>query len=55
LGVDLDSGPQFPFDITIELYGIVYLYNPVDKRALGIEDEALEDGATPEGAVAAAR
>ncbi len=27
----------FPFDVTAEIYGIIYLYNPVDDRALGIE------------------
>ena len=27
----------FPFDVTVELYGIVYIYNPVDDRALGVE------------------
>ena len=37
----------FPFDVTAEIYGIIYLYNPVDNRAMGIEgvdsaDEVLD-------------
>ncbi|MEM7312513.1 MAG: hypothetical protein AAF497_05115 [Planctomycetota bacterium] len=26
---------QYPFDVTAEIYGIIYIYNPVDGRALG--------------------
>ncbi len=29
----------FPFDVVVEIYGIIYIYNPVDERALGIEAE----------------
>ncbi len=28
------------FDVTAEIYGIIYLYNPVDNKALGIEEDA---------------
>ena len=41
---------QFPYDVTAEIYGIVYLYNPVDKRALGIEEPAADAEIDP-GAV----
>lgn len=30
---------QFPYDVVVEIYGIVYLYNPVDKKALGITSD----------------
>jgi len=35
-----ESTSPFPFDVVVELYGIVYIYNPVDDRALGVEVEA---------------
>ncbi len=34
---DESSGDAFNYNITVELYGIVYLYNPVDNKILGIE------------------
>ncbi len=34
---------NFPFDVTAEIYGIIYLYNPVDDRALGIEAGSGEE------------
>ncbi len=38
------GGSQFPFDLEVEVYGIVSIYNPVDNAALGIEpdEEATE-------------
>lgn len=37
-----DAGSQFPFDLKVEIYGIVSIYNPVDNAALGIESEEDE-------------
>jgi hypothetical protein len=37
---------ESPYDGTVELYGIVYLYNPVDVNKLGL-DETKPDAATP--------
>ena len=34
-----ESASQFPFDLDVELYGIVSIYNPVDQTALGLESE----------------
>lgn len=51
-GADKDTGSQFPFDLEVEIYGIVSIYNPVDNKALGIETE--EDSAEEEEARAAA-
>ncbi|TWT33258.1 hypothetical protein [Blastopirellula retiformator] len=50
-----DGGPGMPgggqqkvdnrYDVPIEVYGIVYIYNPVNKELLGITDESeSEDG-----------
>ena len=32
----------YPFDITVEIYGIVYIYSPVDNTILGYEREGEE-------------
>lgn len=44
------SGPDvadaaFPYDVTVEIYGIIYIYNPVDNQILG-EPEATADFAS---------
>ncbi len=41
------AGEQFPFDLTVEVYGIIYIYNPPQADALGIEqvtEETIVDG-----------
>lgn len=35
-----DLSTPFPYDVIVEIYGIIYIYNPVDERALGVEPEA---------------
>jgi hypothetical protein len=43
-GAREDTSSQFPFDLEVEIYGIVSIYNPVDDAALGIEpDQAVTD------------
>ena len=42
----------FSYDIDVELYGIIYIYNPVDRAVLGYED-AAEEGTTSEENLAA--
>ena len=45
---DLDT--NFPFDLDVEIYGIVYIYNPVDNAALGVEtDSAVTETADAPG------
>jgi hypothetical protein len=34
------QAPDSPYDGTVELYGIVYIYNPVDANKLGLEETA---------------
>jgi len=41
------AGEQFPFDLTVEVYGIIYIYNPPQADALGIEqvtEDTVVDG-----------
>lgn len=40
-----ESTGQFPFDLDVELYGIVSIYNPVDENALGIVSEEMDEEA----------
>ena len=51
-GAAKNAGSQFPFDLEVEIYGIVSIYNPVDNKALGIESE--DGGPEEEEARAAA-
>ena len=50
----LSEGDISPYDMTVEFYGIVYLYNPPDAEALGkaAEQEALADSTPADGAPA---
>jgi len=53
------SAMKSSYDLPVEIYGIVYIYNPVDKAKLGIEQVAEADGtnaapAEPAAAVPAA-
>src|SRR5690606_28411967 len=41
-GAGSGTGEQFPFDLTVEVYGIIYIYNPPQADALGIE-QVTED------------
>jgi hypothetical protein len=41
-------------DITVEVYGIVYIYNPVNKKALGITEATDGSGGAQAGALTAA-
>jgi len=38
------------FDLPVEVYGVVYIYNPVDELKLGIEGKAAEPSAVPPAA-----
>ena len=40
-------------DVTVEIYGIVYIYNPVNKKALGITDAQSGSDGTAPGALTA--
>ena len=40
-----------PYDVEVEIYGLIYLYNPPQRSKLGLP----EDTETPAGAGAAAR
>ena len=43
-----DSSEElFQYDVDIELYGIVYVYNPVNKEVLGIDQEGESDEGVP--------
>ena len=37
----MNADSAFPYDVTVELYGIIYIYNPVVESTLG--DEADTD------------
>src|SRR5690606_30403558 len=41
-GAGRGTGEQCPFDLTVEVYGIIYIYNPPHTDALGIE-QVTED------------
>ena len=45
---------NFSFDFTVEIYGIVYIYNPVDRSIIGYEEDTKGGEAAPadEGDVA---
>ena len=32
---------ESPYDATVEIYGLIYIYNPVDPVKLGLEDEEV--------------
>ena len=34
-GSEMQIDDAFPYDVTVELYGIIYIYNPVDEETLG--------------------
>ncbi len=38
---------RFPFDVDLEIYGIVYIYNPVARQQLVVEETAGAEEATP--------
>ena len=40
-GPDMNADSAFPYDVTVEIYGIIYIYNPVVPSTLG--DEADTD------------
>lgn len=42
------SANAYPFDVTAEIYGIIYLFNPVDNLALGIEEESTDEEVDPD-------
>ena len=44
---DNSSEELFQYDVDVELYGIVYVYNPVNKEVLGIEEEASGNEGIP--------
>jgi hypothetical protein len=35
----VDEDERSGFDVTVELYGIIYIFNPVDRKVLGYEDD----------------
>ena len=37
----------FQYDVDVELYGIIYIYNPVDNKLLGIEEEVAPEQGEP--------
>ncbi len=37
------------FDIPVEIYGIIYIYNPVDQQRLGVPDASTFTGTAPSG------
>ncbi len=41
------SEDLFQYDVDVELYGIVYIYNPVDNTILGIKQEPPAEGEVP--------
>jgi hypothetical protein len=45
-GPDFGVDDAFPYDVTVEIYGIIYIYNPVDESTLG-------EGADPDASYAA--
>ena len=45
------AGKGSPYDVEVEIYGLIYLYNPPQRSKLGLP----EDAETPAGAGAAAR
>jgi hypothetical protein len=34
-------------DVPVEIYGIIYIYNPVDKERLGLQDTTSLTGTVP--------
>jgi hypothetical protein len=49
-GSQSSTPASFPYDITVELYGIVYIYNPVDREKLVVKTDELaqaEAGSPP--------
>jgi len=45
---------ESPFDVDVEVYGIVYIYNPVDRQKLGMKLEDVEQQTPPAEPPAAA-
>jgi hypothetical protein len=43
-GGPMAKSPDSPYDGTVELYGIVYIYNPVDANKLGLKETAAATG-----------
>ena len=41
------------YDVPVEVYGIIYIYNPVDEQKLGIEQPPSHAGVTPTNTVTA--
>ncbi len=41
---------ESPYDATVEIYGLIYIYNPVDPAKLGLEEEKAEGAAATEDA-----
>lgn len=40
------------YDVPVELYGLIYIYNPVDREKLGIAEEVAQEAASAEAEVA---
>ena len=40
-------------DVPVEIYGIIYIYNPVDEKKLGLDQQPALTGTTPPAAAAA--
>lgn len=51
-GTSLGDDKTFSYDLTVEIYGIVYIYNPVDRSIIGYEDAESETPPEDEGDVA---
>ena len=49
MGTDQGNSSEelFQYDVDVELYGIIYVYNPVNKEVLGIEEEGTADEGIP--------
>ena len=40
-------------DVPVEIYGIIYIYNPVDEKKLGLDQQPALTGTTPPAAASA--
>ena len=42
-----------PYDLPVEIYGIIYIYNPVDEKKLGLDQQPALTGTAPPPAASA--
>lgn len=54
MGGAMGQSVESPYDADVEIYGLVYVYNPVDPEKLGLGEDEDEAGKQPQGTATAA-